>query len=61
MTLTDMGEPIDPDRKYTVGGWASVNEDVEGPAVYDLMENYISRKKNISMPQNQTVKVVGME
>ena len=60
MTLTDTGEPIDPDRKYTVGGWASVNEDVEGPAVYDLMENYISRKKNISMPQNQTVKVVGM-
>ncbi|MGC6485593.1 MAG: thiosulfohydrolase SoxB [Candidatus Puniceispirillales bacterium] len=60
MTLTDTGEAIDPDRSYTVGGWASVNEDVEGPPIYDLMENYISRKKTISMPENQTVKVVGM-
>ena len=60
MTITDTGAPVEADKKYTVGGWASVNEGTEGPAIYDLMENYISRKKVINLPENQTVKVVGM-
>ena len=60
MIMTDSGAPIEPDKSYTVGGWASVNEGTEGPAIYDLMENYISRKKVINLPENQTVKVVGM-
>ena len=60
MTITDTGAPVEADKKYTVGGWASVNEGTEGPAIYDLMENYINRKKVINLPENQTVKVVGM-
>ena len=60
MTITDTGAPVEADKKYTVGGWASVNEGTEGPAIYDLMENYISRKKVINLPENQTVKVIGM-
>ena len=60
MTITDTGAPVEADKKYTVGGWASVNEGTEGPAIYDLMENYISRKKVINLPENQKVKVVGM-
>jgi len=60
MTITDTGAPVEADKKYTVGGWASVNEGTEGPAIYDLMENYITRKKVINLPENQTVKVVGM-
>ena len=60
MTITETGAPVEADKKYTVGGWASVNEGTEGPAIYDLMENYISRKKVINLPENQTVKVVGM-
>ena len=47
MTLTRTGKPIDAERSYRVGGWASINENVEGPAIYDLMENYIIRKKVI--------------
>jgi sulfur-oxidizing protein SoxB len=60
MVMTDTGVLIEADKKYTVGGWASVNEGTEGPAIYDLMENYISRKQVINLPENQTVKVVGM-
>ena len=60
MTITDTGAPVEADKKYTVGGWASVNEGTEGPAIYDLMENYISRKKVINLSENQTVKVIGM-
>ena len=38
MRLMSTGEPLEADKKYVVGGWASVNENVEGPALYDLMD-----------------------
>ncbi|MEE9319614.1 MAG: thiosulfohydrolase SoxB [Granulosicoccus sp.] len=61
MTMLSTGEPIDPKRKYVVAGWASVNEDVEGPAIFDLMETYLSKQDVIDMPKNDAVKVVGMD
>jgi sulfur-oxidizing protein SoxB len=60
MILARTGEAIDPNRPYSVGGWASINENVEGPAIYDLMESYISRKKLIDLPDQQAVRVIGM-
>jgi sulfur-oxidizing protein SoxB len=60
LTMTKTGEKLDADRKYVVGGWASVNENVEGPAIYDLMEDYISGKKSIDLPAQQAVKVIGL-
>ena len=60
LTMTKTGEKLDADRKYVVGGWASVNENVEGPAIYDLMEGYISRKRSIDLPAQQAVKVIGL-
>ncbi len=60
MTLLKTGKPIESDKKYVVAGWASVNEGTQGPAVYDLMEKYISAKKVIGPIKNETVKVVGM-
>ena len=58
--MTDLatGEPLDPQKSYVVAGWASVNEGVEGPAVYDLMEKYITAKGVVEPRQNDTVKVV---
>ena len=61
MTLLSTGELIDPNRNYVVAGWASVNEGVEGPAIYDLMEKYITAKGTISIPKNDAVKVIGMD
>ena len=58
MTLAATGETIDPAKTYVVGGWASVNEGVDGPAIYDLMEGYISGKQNVTVPDERTVKVV---
>jgi len=58
MTYLKTGEPIDPDRKYVVAGWASVNENTEGPAIYDLMEGYISRVGTVPVQKNDAVKVV---
>jgi sulfur-oxidizing protein SoxB len=58
MRLIANGEPIDAERSYVVGGWASVTEGTEGPAIYDLMEDYISRLGTVTVPEKRSVKVV---
>lgn len=57
MRLTSTGEPIESDKTYIVGGWASVNEGTEGPAIFDLMKDYISARESITLPSTQTVEV----
>ena len=59
MTLLKDGSKIDPARTYTVSGWASVNEDTEGPAIWDVVENYVKRKGRVTIDPNKSVKVVG--
>ena len=59
MTLLATGEPIDPARDYMVAGWASINESVEGPPVYDLLSRYIENRKVIDIPTNTSIKVTG--
>ena len=56
---TPSEEPIDPARSYMVAGWASVNQGVEGPAVYDLLSSYIQSQKVVSVPPNDHVKIIG--
>ncbi len=57
MQLIATGEPIDPAKSYVVGGWASVNESVEGPPIYELMEKHIQDKKVIKLSEQPTVTV----
>ncbi|PTW63354.1 sulfate thiol esterase SoxB [Breoghania corrubedonensis] len=59
MTMLSTGEPIDPARDYTVAGWASVNEGTEGPAIWDVVESYLTRTGTVSLPENQSVRVAG--
>ena len=59
MTILKTGERLEPTKKYKVGGWASVNENTEGPPVWDLVESYIKRKKVIELDPNNSVKVIG--
>ncbi|MCS7268067.1 MAG: thiosulfohydrolase SoxB [Geminicoccaceae bacterium] len=51
MTSLATGEPIDPARRYVVAGWASVNEGVEGPPVWELVARYIARHQLIEAPR----------
>jgi len=60
MTLQRTGEKIEADRKYTVAGWASVNQNVEGPPIYDVVERYISARKTIPPVTERAVKVIGI-
>lgn len=59
MTLLKTGELIDPNQTYVVAGWASVNEGTEGPAIWDVVEDFIKREGTVSVDPNTSVKVVG--
>ena len=60
LTLLKTGEKIDPSKVYIVAGWASVNEGTEGPQIWDLVENYISRNGSVKVHQNNSVQVIGV-
>jgi sulfur-oxidizing protein SoxB len=59
MTHLKSGQPIDPAKEYIVSGWASVNENTEGPAIWDVVEDYVASRKTVSVKPNDFVKVVG--
>lgn len=60
MTLLKTGELIDPTRDYTVTGWGSVNENTEGPQIWDVIETYIRKKGTVSAPETSNVTVTGI-
>jgi len=59
MTLLATGEAIDPARAYVVAGWASVNEDTEGPQIWDVVEAHVARLGTVRLAPNDSVKVTG--
>ena len=59
MQLVKTGAPIDPAREYQVAGWASVNEGTEGPPIWDVVGNYLTRQKTVRLEPNRAVKVTG--
>src|SRR3954469_20726659 len=61
MVLLRTGEKIDAGRKYTVSGWASVNEATEGPPIYDVVAKHIERVKSVRLQPNRQVRVVGAD
>ncbi len=60
MVLTRTGAQIEAEKKYTVGGWASVNPDTQGPAIYDLLESYITAQGVVVPSADQSVMIDGM-
>ncbi len=60
MTLLKTGEQIDPSRSYVIAGWASVNEDTEGPQIWDVVESHIRKLGTVTVTENNSVEVVGV-
>ncbi len=58
VTLKD-NAPIDAAREYVVAGWASINPDTEGPAIWDVVENHLKKHSPVRVVPNDAVKVVG--
>jgi len=59
LTLLKTGELIDPAKSYVVAGWASVNENTEGPEIWDVVENHIRKQGTVTLEPNNSVKVIG--
>jgi sulfur-oxidizing protein SoxB len=59
MTHLKTGQLIEPSKTYVVSGWASVNEGTQGPPVYDVVMDYIRKKKVINVPENTNITVAG--
>ncbi len=58
MTVLKTGEKLDAAKTYTVSGWASINENVEGPPVWEVAESYIKKQQVIRLEENRAVKVI---
>jgi sulfur-oxidizing protein SoxB len=57
MTLLESGEAIDAAREYSVAGWASVNEATEGPPIWQVVEDYLSKHPVVRLEPNRSVKI----
>ena len=59
MTLLKTGEPLNASKSYTVTGWASVNEGTEGPAIWEVVERYVTAAKTVKIEPSGAVKITG--
>lgn len=59
LTYLKDGSPIDPARKYIVAGWASVNQNTQGPPIWEVVEKYLGDVKTVNLKPNTSVKVTG--
>jgi sulfur-oxidizing protein SoxB len=59
MTHLATGKPIEASKKYTVSGWASVNQGTEGPPIWEVLEKYVASAGPVKIEPNSAVKVSG--
>lgn len=60
LTLLETGAPIEAGKRYVVAGWASVNEGVEGPPVWDLVIDHVRRARVVRAEPTTAVRVAGL-
>ena len=60
MRLVSNGELIQGNKNYIVGGWGSINKEVKGPKIYNLLEDYIKVQEKVSPKFKDPVEVIGM-
>ena len=60
LTRFPSGEAIDAGKDYTVAGWASVRENIEGPPVWEMVERYLARVQTARIEPSTNVKVAGL-
>jgi S-sulfosulfanyl-L-cysteine sulfohydrolase len=58
LTMLKTGQPLDASRSYKVAGWASINQDTEGPPIWDVVSQYLTSKKTISPRPLDAVKLI---
>jgi sulfur-oxidizing protein SoxB len=59
MTDLKSGKPIDATTRYIVAGWASINQDTQGPPIWEVISQYVGRNGTVRVQPNAAVKVTG--
>jgi sulfur-oxidizing protein SoxB len=60
LTHLKSGKAIDAAKTYTVSGWASINENTQGPPIWDVVAAHVSRLGAVKIEPNAAVKVTGV-
>jgi len=60
LKLMRTGAPLDAGKNYVIAGWASVNQATEGPAIWDVVTNYVRRKQVVAPREASPVRIVGI-
>ena len=58
MHLIGSGTAIEADKDYAVAGWASINEDTEGPPIWDVVAAHVKGRAVVPPQGGKTVKFV---
>lgn len=59
LTHLKSGKPIEAAKTYTVAGWASINENTQGPPIWDVVAAHIAKLGAVTVAPNTAVKVTG--
>jgi sulfur-oxidizing protein SoxB len=59
LTLDD-GRTLDAGKKYKVAGWATVGSESQGPAIWDVVAEYLKDRKTISVDKMNTPKLLNV-
>ncbi|MDP3691199.1 thiosulfohydrolase SoxB [Bradyrhizobium sp.] len=60
LTHLKSGQPIEASKAYTVAGWASINQNTQGPPIWDVVAAHVSRLGSVNIAPNTAVKVTGI-
>jgi len=55
------GKPIDPNKKYKVAGWSTVNSKAPGEPIWETVEKYLKNVKHIKNLKVDTPEIVGLK
>jgi sulfur-oxidizing protein SoxB len=59
LNLIATGQPLDAARDYVVAGWASINQDTQGPPIWDVVTDHVRAKQVIAPKERSSVRLVG--
>jgi len=59
LTQLSTNKPLDASRSYAVAGWASVNQNVEGPPIWDVVQKHLADVKTVRIEPNTSVRISG--
>jgi sulfur-oxidizing protein SoxB len=60
LTHLKSGHPIEASKTYSAAGWASINENTQGPPIWDVVAAHISKAGSVKIEPNTAVNVTGI-